>query len=283
MNNIAVLMEKLSEIEKISNQDWLISLEERKIKELEFHDRRRDQKVLADMDKDTYDKFYANKKYYTTTSLSRSYVENWIATNAKDKVFLDYACGNGEIAIKAAKYGATLAIGIDISSTSIENAKIEAEKNGVSDKTYFIQSDAENTKLPTSSIDTVVCGGVLHHLDLSYAFYELRRILAPGGKILAIEALDYNPFIKLYRKLTPNMRTEWEKAHILSLKDTEFAKRFFQVNNIKFWHITSYLAAHAKPMISIFNLIDSFATKIPILQLMAWTFTFELESNKTQP
>lgn len=280
MQNIS-LKECLSEIEKITNQEWLNSLDDRKIKELHFHDQRRNHQKLAEMDKDTYDKLYANKKYYTTTSLSRDYMESWISTNVKDKIFLDFACGNGEIAIKAAKYGAKLAIGIDISSTSIENAKKEAAIHGVSDNTYFLQGDAENTKLPSNSIEVVVCAGVLHHLDLSYALYELRRILVPGGKALAIEALDYNPFIKLYRKLTPNMRTEWEKAHILSLKDTKFASRFFHIKNVKFWHITSYLAVYAKVMLPIFNFFDSIATKIPFFRLMAWTFTFEMEKKET--
>ena len=44
--------------------------------------------------------------------------------------------------------------------------------------------------------------------------------------VLGVEALDYNPLIKLYRQLTPDMRTEWEKAHILSLKDLRFAQKF---------------------------------------------------------
>jgi SAM-dependent methyltransferase len=139
-----------------------------------------------------------------------------------------------------------------------------------------LQADAENTELPENSIDTIICSGMLHHLDLSYAFPELRRILAPGGRILAIEALNYNPLIKLYRYLTPAMRTDWEKKHILSLKDLKFAKRFFRVQNIRYWHIVSILAPYMKFMLHAFNRVDSFLTKIPLINLMAWIFTFEL-------
>jgi len=74
-----------------------------------------------------------------------------------------------------------------------------------------------------------MCAGMLHHVELSYAFPELRRVLKPGGRILAAEALNYNPAIKLYRNLTPSLRTAWEKDHILSLKDVRFAQRFFQL------------------------------------------------------
>ncbi len=53
--------------------------------------------------------------------------------------------------------------------------------------------------LDDNYIDAIICSGMLHHLDLSYAFLELRRILRAEGKILAaIEALNYNPAIKLY-------------------------------------------------------------------------------------
>ena len=121
---------------------------------------------------------------------------------------------------------------------------------------------------------------MLHHLDLSYAFPELRRILAPGGKILAIEALDYNPLIKLYRHLTPDMRTEWEKSHILSLNDVKFASRFFEIGDIKYWHITSYAGAYFSRLLPLFEAMDSVLVKTPGLRLMAWIFTFELLSKE---
>ena len=140
----------------------------------------------------------------------------------------------------------------------------------------FFQSDCENTMLPNDSIDTLICSGMLHHLDLTKAFPEMLRILKPGGKVLAIEALDYNPVIKLYRMLTPDMRTEWEKAHILSLKDIKFAKNFFEIGDVRYWHVTSYIAGKFPSLLKLLNMLDSLLTKIPLVKLMAWIFTFEL-------
>lgn len=94
---------------------------------------------------------------------------------------------------------------------------------------------------------------MLHHLDLSYALPELRRILAPGGRILAVEALDYNPAIKLYRRLTPAMRTEWEKAHILGIA-----------------------APHLGPLAPVVHAVDRVLEKVPYAQRLSWIFTFEL-------
>ena len=272
------ILESLEKINKISNEEWLASLSLRKCKELEFHNRDRDVnfKKEAQLDQDTFEKFYGNRKYYTATKKSKIYIEQWLAKNTPGKICLDYACGNGELAIKMAQLGAKLAIGLDISNVSIENASYAAKVENVTENTRFIQADAENTLLPDNSIDVIICSGMLHHLDLSYAFPELRRILSPGGKILAIEALDYNPFIKLYRTLTPSMRTEWEKAHILSMKDVDFASRFFDVGEIKFWHVVSYIGGKFPSLLPLLEKIDTVLTCIPGVRLLAWIFSFEL-------
>lgn len=278
MHNVTALREAIAEIDKISDARWKESLNERKKAELEFHDRDRNRKEFEQLDQDTYEKFYGNQKYYSATDASRQYVRDWIARHAPGKVFLDYACGNGGNAIQAAKAGAGLALGLDISAVSVSNARADAADAGVSDRTQFFQADAENTKLPDKSVDYIVCSGMLHHLDLSYAFPELRRILAPGGKILAVEALDYNPLIKLYRQMTPSMRTEWEKSHILSLKDLHFAKRFLDLGDVRYWHILGIAGPHIGPLAPLAHGLDAIFTKIPLVQLMAWIFTFELKA-----
>ncbi len=278
--SVAELRLHIAELVKIPDSDWLATLDDRKRKELEFHDRDRDRKQVAGMDQDTYERFYGNQKYYVATEPSKRYVHEWVTRQARGRVFLDYACGNGASAILAARSGAALAIGIDISSVSVQNARADAEAAGVADRTLFVQADAENTKLPSRSVDVAICSGMLHHLDLSFAFPELRRILAPGGRILAVEALDYNPLIKLYRKLTPDMRTEWEKAHILSLKDVRFAQRFFDVADIRYWHILSIASAHLSAFAPMLAGIDSVLTRLPFVKLMAWIFTFELRARE---
>ncbi|NLO90657.1 MAG: class I SAM-dependent methyltransferase, partial [Elusimicrobia bacterium] len=176
--------------------------------------------------------------------------------------------------------GAALAIGIDISDESVRNANADAKALGL-DNVVFVQADAENTCLPDSSVDVILCSGMLHHLDLSYAFPELRRILKPGGRILAGEALNCNPFIKLYRKLTKSMRTEWEANHILGLADLDFAARFFDIREVRFWHVVGYLGAHLPLFKGIFDSLDRFVLeRIPLVNRMAWIFTFEMRSLK---
>lgn len=274
--NLTVLRNALQNISDRRSSTWVHSLEERKLKELEFHDRSRDPKAVESLPQDIFEQLHGNKKYYSTTALSNDYFHEWIRKHSPGKIVLDFACGNGNSTLRAAKAGAKLAIGIDISGISIENAKKRAVESGLTENTYFVQTDCERTELPDNSIDVIICSGMLHHLDLSYAFYEMRRILKPGGVIFSFEALDYNPAIKLYRKLTPQMRTEWEKAHILSYKDIEFAKRFFEVKEIKHWHLFSILGVKTPKLLPLFNWLDTKILAIPGVKLLSWMFTFEL-------
>ncbi len=279
---IAGLVEELKRAATRTNEQWMASLDERKRAELEFHDKCRDPNGKQVLPQDTYEMLHGNKKYYSTVALSREFVTGWIKRHAEGRVFLDYACGNGENALAAARSGAALAIGIDISSVSVENCRRKAQELGLESNTFFLQGDCENTGLPAGSIDTVICSGMLHHLDLSYAFPELRRVMKAGATCLGVEALNINPIIKAYRLLTPSMRTDWEKSHILGPKDLTFARRFFDVHDVRYWHLLSIGATPLRntPLfetaLGVANGLDRVLLRVPGFAQLAWMFTFEL-------
>ena len=273
---IEALRSRLDEINRITTAEWMDRLTPRGKTELEFHDKTREPAAeQTSRQRDTYEKFYGNKKYYSATARSVAYQRAWVERMAPGNVVLDYACGNGTMALAAAGVGAKLAIGLDISDVSVRNARAASESKGLTN-TYFVQANAENTMLPDESIDIALCSGMLHHLDLSYAFPELRRILKVGGRVFAVEALDLNPAIKLYRMLTPDMRTEWEKGHILGPADLRFARRFFDIGEVKYWHPLGYIGGKFPAILPMLDRTDRVLEKIPLVQLMAWIWTFEL-------
>src|SRR5262245_39306333 len=187
MMSQAALLDHLKRIDHADEgESWFATLETRKKSESQFHDHMRDEARIEAIGQDTYEQFHSNKRFYRTAQLSRAYFYDWIDTHSRGKIVLDFACGNGDVALHAARAGAKLAIGIDISGISIRNARAHAAERGFADQTYFLRGDCERTGLPDSSVDVVVCAGVLHHLDLSYALPEIRRILAPGGKVGAL-------------------------------------------------------------------------------------------------
>jgi ubiquinone/menaquinone biosynthesis C-methylase UbiE len=262
--------------EQNSSPTWFENLETRKKEEANFHDVSHHEDVS-----------FSNKKWYKTVQLSSTYLDKWLDENVPNKIVLDYACGNGNTAVRAAKKGAKYVIGIDISPISIQNAINVAQKEGVADKCIFIQGDCEKTGMPDNCVDTVLCFGVLHHMDLNNVYPELQRIMKPQAKLLAAEALNHNPFITLYRTLTPELRTAWEKEHILNVSDVYRAKPFMDIGEVRFWHVTSFLSALLgsvpilmKITLSCLNGLDKILTRIPYIQRMAWQMTFELISKK---
>ena len=274
----------IKSLDKRLDREWLSQQEDRKRKEADFHDEKHIELEKAEQSNavDTYEAIFTNRKYYRAVEGASNYMETWIKSEAKGHIFLDYCCGIAGNSIKAALAGADLVIGIDISAHSLKVAEKRAIDAGVADRCVFILGDAENTLFPDGIIERGVCSGVLHHLDLKHALPELQRITSNGGKLMAGEALDYNPAIKLYRIFTPGIRTEWEKAHILSLKDIRLTKKFFSVDNMRFWHITAIAGPHLPSFLQPFlNRLDRVLERIPFIQLLAWMFTYEMvKSNK---
>jgi SAM-dependent methyltransferase len=257
---------------------WLAGLEERKQEEAEFHDTERSGERELEVGH-----VAGNAHWYGAAKPVTDYIERWIKDNAPGKDVLDYACGSGPMALRFAKAGASFVVGIDISEVSVRNAEHAAI--GLSN-VRFLQRDCEATGLPDNAFDLILCSGMLHHLDLTRAFPELHRILKPGGRIFCGEALNYNPAIKLYRRLTPELRTGWEAEHILSMKDIRYAQKWFTVEGMHFFCMASPLATllplgKARDVaLSLGHAIDKVLTRTPLVQLWSWQFTFELVKHR---
>ena len=65
----------------------------------------------------------------------------------KDKIVLDVGCGTGILSMFAAKAGAKMVIGVDMSSI-VEHAKKIVEDNGLSDKVTILRGKVEEIDLP---------------------------------------------------------------------------------------------------------------------------------------
>ena len=231
-------------------------MEERKLKEIEHSRKRREVlqgfERLADThaadqiedleelikDKDKFNYYFANMKYYAVTASSEKYKTDWIEKycSSGTQEVLDFACGNGENGIYAATCGATVT-GIDISPEGIQNATANASKFDLSDKCKFYEMDGEEMTFEDNSFDLAVEYGALHHVDLDKALSELSRVMKPNGRMMCLEAMRHNPLIHNYRKRTPHLRTEWEVEHILGVESFEVMKKYFKNVDAKYFHL----------------------------------------------
>ena len=245
----------------------------RKEQEKEFHN------FLRDLKEGTpeYERYTSNKKFYSVTRGSVAYLENWLKDRCQNSAkVLEYGCGTGSFSFFLASLGAQV-VGIDISEVGISQARKEAEKRGLTNKTKFYVMDAEATTFPDNTFDVICVSGVLHHLDRAKAFKEMARLLKPTGAAIAAEPLAHNPVIQLYRKRTPHLRTKFETEHILhAKKDLNLARRYFDKVEIKFFHLATIAAVPFRntpifnPLLTLGEKIDSVLLKIPIIQRQAW-------------
>jgi SAM-dependent methyltransferase len=212
-------------------------------------------------------------KYYTAVCGSRDFYDDFLLANCSNKDVLEYGCGPGYEALFIAEKALTVT-GIDISDTAIEQAADRARRERVENVT-FRAMDAEAMDFDDESFD-LICGmGILHHLDLRKSLSEIARTLRPGGKAIFIEPLGHNSLINLYRKITPNLRTEDE--HPLLTEDLELMKSYFHKIEPHYFHFSSIMAVPFRklpgyaPLLKTLDAADRALFKLlPFARKYAW-------------
>lgn len=149
------------------------------------------------------------------------------------KHVLEYGCGEGWITTDLARSGATVSA-FDISAEAVKKTRHVLDADGVGDRCSVAQMGAERLDYADESFDAAVGFAILHHLDIKLAVAELYRVLKPGGVAYFAEPLGTNPVINIYRRMTPQFRTEDEEP--LNLKSlTPQLRQFSQVTHTDYY------------------------------------------------
>jgi SAM-dependent methyltransferase len=135
-------------------------------------------------------------------------------TNARGDRLLELGCGSGTQAQHLLRAGFSV-IALDLSSEAVSLARRSViEQGGILPS---INADAEHLPIGTATVDVCVCGLLLHHFrSLDLVASEIRRVLRPGGLLVALDANAHQPFSWLFLNvvhrfkplsgLTPNQR-----------------------------------------------------------------------------
>lgn len=101
---------------------------------------------------------------------------------------LDVATGTGDVVFEFLKKYNLEIIGLDYAFNMVKIAKSKAKKNGQSDKTLFIQGDAESLPFPNNSFDRLTISFGFRNIGhYDSALKEFKRVLKPGGQLLILE------------------------------------------------------------------------------------------------
>ena len=229
-------------------------------------------------EKEFHNKLQSNSKgrfenvFYKAISNAWSDFYNYLGSHSKNREVLDYGCGIGPIIEKVVQFNPKKITGIDISEVSISKAKEKFED--LNSKIELSVDNCEETKFNDNKFDLVYGLGILHHLQTSKCVREISRILKPGGILLFIEPLGTNPFLNLYRFLTPNSRSKDE--HPLVSKDFEIIKSKFSIIKLKYYGFLTliFFPFYRSSNSIIFNFLvklDQLLFKIKLFRFFAWS------------
>ncbi len=75
---------------------------------------------------------------------------------------VEFFCADGFYANYAALHGADAMLGVDLSETHLERARLAAKLLGLADRTHFVRGDVFETE---GEFDLAICAGGLYHLE----------------------------------------------------------------------------------------------------------------------
>jgi ubiquinone/menaquinone biosynthesis C-methylase UbiE len=110
------------------------------------------------------------------------------ATDVGDDV-VDIGCGPGVAVGRAAARGASSVVGIDPAAVMLRVARpLTRVRRQKGSTIRFLDGSAENLPLPDDSASVIWSLATVHHWnDLDAGLAEVRRVLRPAGRFLAIE------------------------------------------------------------------------------------------------
>ena len=205
----------------------------------------------------------------------------YLDKHSANKIVLDFGCGSGGITEKIAKQNPSKIVGIDISEISIKKA-IENAKVLNLDIEYKVEN-CEKSSLGNNFFDLIYGTGILHHLNLKSSAKEINRLLKKDGQMVFMEPLGTNPFINLYRKLTPNARSEDE--HPFVNIDFEFLEEVYGKLTVKYYGFFTliffflYKSPEKSLLYKFFAYLDEMFFKIRFFRFLAWSVLIICKKN----
>jgi SAM-dependent methyltransferase len=122
---------------------------------------------------------YCDGSAYAGVSKLATLLGERIWEDTKDKVVIDFGCGDGRDAIEVAERGAKRVIGIDIRQRALESARQRAVARGVADRCTFATETNEKADV-ILSIDAFE-----HFEDPLMILRIMRRLIKDTGCVLA--------------------------------------------------------------------------------------------------
>ncbi len=106
----------------------------------------------------------------------------------KDSLFLDVACGTGDLSMEASKRNPAGIVAVDFSENMLRRFQTKCASSSSNGRTRMIQANAEMLPFADNVFDVIgVAFGVRNFGDLERGLSEMRRVLKVGGNVVILE------------------------------------------------------------------------------------------------
>lgn len=149
-------------------------------------DARKNVAVAADPVRTEYDRLAASydRRWQTYVDRTLAAVVAWCDLRGDERL-LDAPAGTGELLLRLlARWPSLTATGIDISRQMLRVARGKAPLARVP----LVQADVHALPFADEAFDACLCVNSFHYFrDPSRALAEMRRVLAPGGRLIVVD------------------------------------------------------------------------------------------------
>ena len=139
---------------------------------------------------------------------------NYIRKYVSKPAVLDVATGTGDFAIQSLSLNPRKVVGVDISEGMLRMGREKLKRKGLDERIKLLKGDSEKLNFEDNSFDVVtVAFGVRNFENLEAGLSEIRRVLAPGGRVLILEFSKVkSPLIRFFYNFYFNVLTPlWGK------------------------------------------------------------------------
>jgi len=158
----------------------------------------------------------------------------YLLGDVRGKTVLDIGCGSGENIVPLAIRGANV-IGIDISPELVRLARKRLANVNLRAKVKV--GSAYQTGLPDGSVEAVFCMSIIHHLHVEVVRDEMRRVLAPNGRIIFKEPVRFSETYRRLRQFLPVQGDNSEYEHPLTRAELEILTHDFRVDKMRYFRL----------------------------------------------
>lgn len=224
-------------------------------------------KLLEEKPSDYYERF--DLDMLDKRPIVRDLVEKAFQQIFPERVgsLLDLGCGTCFYFPLLAKHADQLT-GVDLCVPMLQQAEQLIEKHGLTN-CQVRESSALSLPLEDSSIDVAHSWDFLHHVqDIDKTVEEIRRVLKPGGRYVAVEPNILNPSIWWYHM---RRRCEWRIFRQNQFSMPRALRKHFDVRIRYDNTIISFLTPRTLPIWKTVNTM----TKLPVVRYLSFRYVMD--------